>query len=115
MEIEKSTKGSAEIGEKEEKKKKQHRRGGIRTLPFILGKPLTFLHHYYTSLQLLLIAKLTSEYSFPTESSYIHIIPLLIFFFFFLFFFGLEYLNQIVVRDQTKREMIMAFENKFYQ
>ncbi|KAL2320609.1 hypothetical protein Fmac_029578 [Flemingia macrophylla] len=38
MEIEQSTKkGSEEVGEKEERRKKQHQRGGIRTLPFVLS------------------------------------------------------------------------------
>lgn len=36
MEIEKTQK--SEVAVKEEKRKRQHRRGGIRTLPFILGQ-----------------------------------------------------------------------------
>ncbi|XP_061369923.1 protein NRT1/ PTR FAMILY 3.1-like [Gastrolobium bilobum] len=44
MEIEKRTSGGLEMVEKEDdvdnNKKKQHRRGGIRTLPFILGNEL---------------------------------------------------------------------------
>ena len=57
MEIEKSIRGSEESVEKEElhKKRKQHRQGGIRTLPFILGEHSLSMpshHDYYASVKL---------------------------------------------------------------
>jgi len=38
MEIEKKVKDSEEMGGEKEEKKNEARRGGIRTLPFILGQ-----------------------------------------------------------------------------
>jgi len=44
--VENSIRGNGEIAEKEEHQhhtsKTEHRRGGIRTLPFILGQPHSF-------------------------------------------------------------------------
>jgi len=48
MEIEKKSveMESGEVTEKKNQKKAQQRRGGIRTLPFILGQ-ITFYYSYY--------------------------------------------------------------------